>query len=225
MTPKEKDRFLPPIIVQVVLALQYLDTISFVHEKISLDNIMIRKDMAEIVPQVVITDLHLVSGVYKYSDSSIFLDSPLGGRSEKASYERGYRPPEDYDFSQLVDQRKRLSWMLGATIYAALTGHPPYGFAFSLNDVNPWTERKLSSVMLNLITWKQNSYPPITTSHNRPLLRLMETLMTCEADKRLTISRLDPTLLPELADSSDLKAKNKPGPLNETSPSLTVEYA
>ncbi|RKP06641.1 hypothetical protein THASP1DRAFT_31545 [Thamnocephalis sphaerospora] len=64
MTPEEKDDVLPFVVVQVISALKYLEAMSFVHENINAENIMIDNDTATGVPEVIITDLHSVTGSY-----------------------------------------------------------------------------------------------------------------------------------------------------------------
>ncbi|RKP06639.1 hypothetical protein THASP1DRAFT_31543 [Thamnocephalis sphaerospora] len=208
MTPEEKDSVLPFVIVRAISALKYLEAMSFVHDNINPENIMIRPRMANGVPEVIITDLHSVTGDYNFNYYSLSLDSSMKLRYAKAACEHGYRPPEDYSYvgvTWTVDKRKRLSWMLGATIYAALTGTPPYGFTSSSTGATPWNDEKLYDVMNKVRLSKEHTFPPVKTSHNGVLLFLMNRLLTCSDRLRPTLSSLNPALLEQVMNSGGIK--------------------
>ncbi|RKP09720.1 kinase-like domain-containing protein [Thamnocephalis sphaerospora] len=103
---------------------------------------------------------------------------------------RGYTPPEDFD-NEPVDQYKRDSWMLGATLYAALAGVPPYGFAKSKKSgiYLPVPTKDLQHTMTQVMKTGKNTFPPVKTK-NRGVKTLMKRLLVCNVKDRLEIDAL-----------------------------------
>ncbi|RKP05996.1 hypothetical protein THASP1DRAFT_32175 [Thamnocephalis sphaerospora] len=203
--PEERDRVLPAIFVQVISALSYLQSMGFIYNYINIESIMIRSNMASEVPEVIVADLHYISGKYGVLKTGEYATIRSGDEPESFENERGYRPPEDYkDSDTLVSKEKVTSWMLGATIYDSLAGMPPYGFTKSLNGTVPWKDAKLKQVMEDLRKFGKNTYPPAETSNNH-LATLMKTLLNCDPRARPAISKLNLQLIRELAGGSGVK--------------------
>ncbi|RKP05958.1 hypothetical protein THASP1DRAFT_25634 [Thamnocephalis sphaerospora] len=204
MTPAQKDKKLPAIFVQVISALKYLANMGFLYDTIGPESIMIRSNMASEVPDVVVADLHHIWGNYGVSKTEQCTALQQAYEPENFKNERGYLPPEDYNFSGEVFMEKRISWMLGATIYDSLAGMPPYGFTKTPGGVIPWESGRIWEVMKDLRTSGNNTYPPVKTS-NQQLLTLMETLLTCNPQNRTAIKMLELDAVKRLADGSGVK--------------------
>ncbi|RKP08695.1 hypothetical protein THASP1DRAFT_29506 [Thamnocephalis sphaerospora] len=214
MNPKQKDKALPAIITQVVAALRYLESVSLVHENINTENIMVRQDLASSIPEIIITSSYSLWGIPMSNDFSLFWVVTTESRRERFLCDYGYQPPEDYSKLRKVDMRQRSSWMLGATIYDALTGMPPYGFDSVVSGAVPWPLETFENVLADVATTGNNTFPPVETSHNQPLLKLMETLLDANAITRPTVSKLNATLLEELAKSGDTQPPNLSNPVS-----------
>ncbi|RKP05104.1 hypothetical protein THASP1DRAFT_33063 [Thamnocephalis sphaerospora] len=208
----ERNKLLPVIAFQLISAIRYLGSMEFYYSNIGPESIRIRDGMADGVPYVILTDLHMITGVYKERYGTLSITTPQGNEPEGYENERGYRPPEDYrasddDNMHTISARKRISWMLGATIYDALAGVPPYGFTKTSTGITPWKDGELENVMLGLKTSNQTCLPAeISNPH---LDTLMENMMTCFAGNRSTISELNLELVEKLADGSNIKLANE----------------
>ncbi|RKP09427.1 hypothetical protein THASP1DRAFT_28771 [Thamnocephalis sphaerospora] len=204
MTSAQKDKVLPAIFVQVVSALKYLDGMGFTYHTIGPESILVRTNMANGVPKVIIADLHYIRQKLKPMETQIGVTVWRETMLENFENERGYHPPEDYVPVRTFFIEERISWMLGATIYASLAGMPPYGFMKTLDGVVPWRRGKLQQVMKDMEIFKNNTYPPVETS-NKHLATLMETLLTCDWRNRPSIKSLDLDIMKKLADGSGVK--------------------
>ncbi|RKP07515.1 hypothetical protein THASP1DRAFT_24350 [Thamnocephalis sphaerospora] len=208
----EKNKLLPVIAFQVISALRYLGSMGFHYDSIGPESIRIRDGMADGVPYVILTDLHMIKGLYKKSYGATSAMPPQGDEPESYENESGFRPPEDYQLSdddriRSVGVKKRISWLVGAIIYDALTGMPPYGFTQSSDGVKPHGIEELRRVMVGHRTSEGTCLPAKIS--NPYLNALMEKLMNCIADDRPLISKLDLELVKRLADSSKIKVTNE----------------
>ncbi|RKP04545.1 hypothetical protein THASP1DRAFT_33676 [Thamnocephalis sphaerospora] len=203
MTPARKEKVLPAIVVQIISAFNYLESIGFYYHTIGPESIMIRSNIASEVPSVIVADLHQIRGEYGVLQSDELTTFRQGNELETFENERGYRPPEDYGPSETVTVKKRIPWILGATIYDALTGMPPYGFTKSLDGITPWENGKLEKAMLELQASGNNTYPPVEIS-NVYLDELVKTLLTCNPQDRPAINKPDWRLVRNLANGSGI---------------------
>ncbi|RKP09175.1 hypothetical protein THASP1DRAFT_22943 [Thamnocephalis sphaerospora] len=191
-----------------ISAIGCLENVNFYYESISPESIRIRNGMAK-VPYVILTDLHRITGIYKKKFGAIHTDIPQEDEPESYENESGYRPPEDHlapendGHTGMTSVKKRISWMLGATICDVSTGVPPYGFEKYLTGIRPWKSGELKRVMLELQKSKETCLPVKISSQH--LNALTEKLTTCIANDRPTIRKLDLELVQRLADDSDIK--------------------
>ncbi|RKP07927.1 kinase-like domain-containing protein [Thamnocephalis sphaerospora] len=198
LSPAERESVLPDIIVQIIEALEYLQAISFVHENINPDYIIVSPGGPDGAPKVTITGLHTVQGHYMSPEYIRRMSAAFHERFPWIEGTYGYRPPEDYSPALVVNPYKRMSWMLGATIYAALTGLPPYGFTRLPAGLAIWPEHQLSEEMLNAVVSGQNPFQLTQVTQNQSLVKLVDTLMKVSQDSRPTIGELDPALISRL---------------------------
>ncbi|RKP08275.1 kinase-like domain-containing protein [Thamnocephalis sphaerospora] len=193
LTPAERDQLLPGVFAQLIdaldtIALAYMHRLGWVHGDIKSNNVIISRD-ADDTPKATIIDFDMSQRVgtnLMYSSGGTF----------------GYQAPEDF-LGAPVDQYKRDSWMLGATIYSSLAGTPPYGF---MRNKKPKGVFKLSSLamaqkMLRVYHTSVNSYRPVKKAENARLLAVMESLMTPDVDDRPTAINLQGSTATWLAES------------------------
>ncbi|RKP08706.1 kinase-like domain-containing protein [Thamnocephalis sphaerospora] len=167
MSIQKKNDVLPVIFAQVLSALQYLQRVALVHDNINLENIMIRRGPTNVI-EIVITDLDLVWSSYKSEDTELFWDVDLRTHIKERECKRGYRPPEEYGKKHTISQSKRSSWMVGATLYAAMTGIPPYGYTSSASGIITWPDNAT----------KQSAFSPVSTMYSSPLRKVLDLLLT-----------------------------------------------
>ncbi|RKP05273.1 kinase-like domain-containing protein [Thamnocephalis sphaerospora] len=180
----QRDKLLPGIFVQLITALKYMHSLGYVHGDITPWNIMIDTSSHN-APKVILTNF--VGSHYVGDKASSTIEATFG-----------YRSPEEY-LKDRIDQYKRDSWMLGATLYTALTGKRAYGRAMRPNENPIDFIDEMNNLMKNVGLCKFHSREPVTTSKNEHLLELMDTLMECDPEKRPIVSKLDPSLLYKLA--------------------------
>ncbi|RKP08624.1 hypothetical protein THASP1DRAFT_29572 [Thamnocephalis sphaerospora] len=204
MTPAQKDKVLPAIFVQVISAFRYLESMGFIYDTIGPESIMICSNLVNEVPNVIVADLHYIWGRYGYSRTEDYITLWQGSDPENFENERGYRAPEDYGPLEVIFMEKRISWMLGATIYGTLAGMPPYGFTKTLDGIVPWESGRLKKVMKDLQTFGNSTYPPVETSNDH-LAALMNILLNRDPQARPAIKDLDLDLIKKLADGSNIK--------------------
>ncbi|RKP08558.1 kinase-like domain-containing protein [Thamnocephalis sphaerospora] len=103
---------------------------------------------------------------------------------------KGYVPPEDYTEPE-VNQRLRDSWMVGATLYALVNGHPPYGFVHSKKHkaMLPVPTKELEKTMEQVAETGNNTYPPIKTK-SEALIKQIGWLMEPLPQYRSDVSRI-----------------------------------
>ncbi|RKP07002.1 kinase-like domain-containing protein [Thamnocephalis sphaerospora] len=192
LSSKSKDRLLPNIFVQLITAIQYLHRLGWAYGDLTPEHVAIRYTGVRNPPKVILTDLSGAQHVWSREQIS-------------SAGTHGYLPPEDY-FGKPVNLYKRDSWMLGATLYAAYTGRPPYGFDYFENTTmtRSWTTTYTIWWMRSIVMTGENTFKPIFGSNNGHLMRLMNTLLKCRAEDRPTLGGLDASLIFSLA------AKNKP---------------
>ncbi|RKP10235.1 kinase-like domain-containing protein [Thamnocephalis sphaerospora] len=187
LSREQKDALLPDIFAQAITALKYMHRLNLAHGDIQPDNIMVWQATPNDMPQITIMNLE------KSQRSKGQLQPAVAGTF-------GYRPPEDY-LETRTNLLKRDSWMLGATLYDALTGAPPYGYYYSPADekYTKWLEKYMVFKMRSIVELGENRFKPILAVKNAHLLQLLDALMTCRAEKRPTVSELDASLIFALA--------------------------
>ncbi|RKP04950.1 kinase-like domain-containing protein [Thamnocephalis sphaerospora] len=121
---------------------------------------------------------------------------------------RGYTPPEDFA-GEPVDQYKRDSWMLGATLYATLVGVPPYGFIKPKkgDKYSPVPIEDLERTMARVVDTCRNEFSLVKTG-DVDLDRLMKKMLTCDVQQRLSIGAFTEDKLSQL----NRKAENMKRP-------------
>ncbi|RKP04702.1 kinase-like domain-containing protein [Thamnocephalis sphaerospora] len=193
LTTPQKDNILPRIFADVIKGLKYIHRLGWVHGDIKPDNIIISRN-PDGTPKVTIIDFDMAQKVGND------LRLTFGGTS-------GYKAPEEY-LKKPVNQYKRESWTVGATIYAALMGSPPYGFSYDpeLRDLSPWEKSDLESVMKQIAQTGVHARTFFSPSKNTLLLSLMASLMACKADERVTINSSDTMLESQLIASGKMPA-------------------
>ncbi|RKP05272.1 kinase-like domain-containing protein [Thamnocephalis sphaerospora] len=200
LSPEKKDQLLPDIFVQIItayhrhdiLALKYLHRLNRVHGDIKPQNIIIDDTLSD-APRAILIDFdgaQLVDEDLKY---------PVSGTN-------GYRPPEDY-YSRPVNLYKRDSWMLGATLYSALTGRPPYKHISVLPLPNKELDYAIMGArMRNIARSGTNTFAQVKNSHNTNLLALMDKLLTVKVKNRPAVSELDASMMYNLARNDRIRA-------------------
>ncbi|RKP05795.1 hypothetical protein THASP1DRAFT_32376 [Thamnocephalis sphaerospora] len=200
MSSEKKDKVLPAIFAQVISALKYLRSMGFVYRTFGPESIMVHKDTASGVPKVTLVDLDHMLGTFKPLELRTKEIMWHESQAERFTDERGYHSPEDYVPMQPLYLEKSMSWMLGATIYASLTGMPPYGFTKVQDKVFPWGKGVLLQVMKDVHASGNNKYLPVETT-NKHLATLMKTLLDCNPKTRPTIENLNVQLVKNLVES------------------------
>lgn len=104
---------LVPIVRQVLEALEWAHNAGYVHRDIKPHNILVGEDGF-----VKIADLGLTKKVKSEGASMVTMDGDILGTPE-------YMPPEQINSSRDVDRRADI-YAVGATMYAALLGSPPF---------------------------------------------------------------------------------------------------
>ncbi|RKP06637.1 kinase-like domain-containing protein [Thamnocephalis sphaerospora] len=163
----DKDEILPFVFSQAIAGVKYMNYLGLVHGDIKPENIMITRSSDKMKPIVTIIDFDL---------------SQVVGESGIAMYyggTMGYLAPED-TLKVPTNLYKRETWMMGATLYAALTNRPPY------------TSMGLLKTARNL---GRNMFLPVRSSENRQLVELMKKMMICNPAQRPRLSELNDTLL------------------------------
>ncbi|RKP10613.1 kinase-like domain-containing protein [Thamnocephalis sphaerospora] len=195
LSREEKGSFLQNFALTAILAVMHMHERKVIHGNINPDNIIIQPTTVS-------------KNVFKVLFTG-FEGSQPTSRSQTPSIlgARGYAPPEDY-FNAAVDQRKRDTWMLGATFFFVTNGIPPYGFAHSKTKGTfpPVSEDRLLRTMMKAEKAGKNSFPRIKTNR-KGLLDLMERFLTYKAEDRVNIDLLTEDDLMVLVDD-ELDAKD-----------------
>ncbi|RKP10246.1 kinase-like domain-containing protein [Thamnocephalis sphaerospora] len=99
----------------------------------------------------------------------------------------GYIPPEEYAALR-VHPYERDAWMLGATLYFATNGMPPYGYTYSKNHpvLLPVPTKDLQNAMNEAAVHGRNSYSPIQTK-NQALLDVIKEFLAGKTEDRLKV--------------------------------------
>ncbi|RKP06023.1 kinase-like domain-containing protein [Thamnocephalis sphaerospora] len=186
MSEVERDDILPDIFVQIIKGLQYMHSLGWVHGDIKPDNIIISQPTQEGLPKVKIIDFDVSQHVGRYQATSF-------------GATRGYQPPEEFT-SRTLDQYKRDTWMVGATLYESLMDMPPYGYkAEKDGKLGAITKEDLIEQMQKVALRKVNSFIDVQTSNNADLIKLLYQLLRVDVSKRPYLSSLSATLLYKLA--------------------------
>ncbi|RKP06607.1 kinase-like domain-containing protein [Thamnocephalis sphaerospora] len=185
--PKKKDAILSSISVQLITALKYIHRLGWVHGDIKPDNIIVHDDAQTGEPRVTIIDFDASQQVGND------LKHRIGGT-------QGYESPEEFSPNPL-DQYKRDSWMLGATIYSAAVGLPPYGISHSSRTGKDelWNRGYLKNAMAHVARTGEHLFPRIKTLENSSLLKLINMLLEPKVESRPAIRKLDTQLINDLA--------------------------
>ncbi|RKP09906.1 kinase-like domain-containing protein [Thamnocephalis sphaerospora] len=187
LEPYQKEELLPVIFLQVIKALQYMHALKLVHGDIKPDNIIITQPTPNGPPKAVLIDFDMSQKVERTRAHAV------GGTP-------GYMPPEDY-LEIPTDQYKRDSWMLGATIYEGYTNMPPYGVDYdeASGKYIEWTDKELRDEMRSISSADKNTYEKVEAK-SRSLVDIMDKLMTCDLEKRPTVSSLSARLVAGLSE-------------------------
>ncbi|RKP09015.1 kinase-like domain-containing protein [Thamnocephalis sphaerospora] len=181
---EKRNAMLPNIFAQIITALNYMHRLGWVHNDITLSNILVGFYQEGTMPQASIVDFGSVQ-----RDGERLLPPPASTF--------GYRPLEDYDTNAL-SHFKRDVWMLGATVYASMADMPPYGYEKPISQGREeiWTE----SIMPTNMRTRGDSFLlwlPKNTGEN--LRTLAKTLLVTNLSARPYFQQLSAKLLYSLS--------------------------
>ncbi|RKP04943.1 kinase-like domain-containing protein [Thamnocephalis sphaerospora] len=159
--------------ISLRIGIKYMHSLGLVHGDIKPQNIMIDSSQKG-RPIVTIIDFDMSQMVGRSG-----MGFPYGGTL-------GYLAPEDF-LGRPADQYKRDTWMMGATLYAALTKRPPLPFRHLLQKIR---------------IMGKSIHVPVRSAKNRQLVGLMEKMMTFEIAQRPRLSELNDPLLKPFATTA-----------------------
>ncbi|RKP05452.1 kinase-like domain-containing protein [Thamnocephalis sphaerospora] len=177
LSPQEKIEQLPSIFFQLTMALRYLHRIGRTHGDIKPENSWDKS------PKIKLIDF----------DTSV----PVCWKGGKIGSTSGYEAPEE-DLGKPIDHVVRDSWLLGATMFSALTGNSPKGLDYKaqveMGNLQPdvMVEDRAPS------SSSEESDTPTGTPQQKAFMEIMEKLLDGNPEARPTINSLDDALLKRL---------------------------
>ncbi|RKP04835.1 kinase-like domain-containing protein [Thamnocephalis sphaerospora] len=114
---------------------------------------------------------------------------PVNKRTKPGLGTHGYIPPEEYT-EHKVYPYKRDAWMLGATLYFAANGTPPYGYTKKRGKLTPLKAEAMQHTMKKVAKTGKNSFQPVNTK-NKALLGMITQLLNSNAANRINVEEID----------------------------------